>query len=760
MTSFRFEPVFQSLGLTILLGIALLLTITLVGPPTADPRQRRWLILLRWTAAMLLLLVIARPSLVRTDTQPAESALLIAVDTSQSMTLSDGEARTRWQRQKQVWETLFAGLQPLSDRLNLKLVAYDGDAETVESPSGSTLAALNPDGNATNLSAPVDAAIDAASGQPVEGLILIGDGTGTIATTENADALPGASVDQAVAVLGSIGVPLWTIPIGPPKQSTVSRDAAVEGLAESYRLFTGTEFDLNVELALQGLAGTDLPIRVRWISDQGATIDAATRRIAADRAIQRTPIRFSIQTPPPGNYRLEVSAEVQSGEILTSNNSQVAFVDVLAGGGRVFYLEGQPRSEQFFLRLALQRFKDLNLRYQWIPADTRGSWPIDLGDDLSSSEHDVFILGDLDSAALSQQQWQTLADSVADGAALVTLGGLNAYAAGGYAATPLADVLPVRLPSAAPSADGRKQIQGPIRVRVSRPHPITDITTADADSVASWQSLPELAGASVLGTPKPIPGVQVLLENQNGDPLLVVGEYGRGRVASLAIDETFRWFRSGRQEFHARFWRQLILWSLSRDETEGNRIQIEMESRRFTAARPPRFEASLSLAGSVPTESPDWKAVITDGSGNTTNVVIDRQSGGEALRSTVGGVLPPDLSPGFYKLSLQTTLADVPPATIEFQVTSDNAEMSDPTADPVFLRQLADITADQGGRSFQPDRVEELIEMIRRSRQKNVTTVVSKARLGDGPLSGWIVFVLFAAALTLEWLLRRRWGLV
>ena len=96
---------------------------------------------------------------------------------------------------------------------------------------------------------------------------------------------------------------------------------------------------------------------------------------------------------------------------------------------------------------------------------------------------------------------------------------------------------------------------------------------------------------------------------------------------------------------------------------------------------------------------------------------------------------------------------------LAFQVVDKSREMARVMADPVYLRQLADLTAAHGGRAFTSDEIGELISMIKQRRQKAETPVVEKHRLGDGPVTGWLVFLIFTAALGVEWFLRRTWGM-
>ncbi len=63
------------------------------------------------------------------------------------------------------------------------------------------------------------------------------------------------------------------------------------------------------------------------------------------------------------------------------------------------------------------------------------------------NKFDVFILGDLDSTYLKPQQQQLIVQRVRNGGGLVMLGGYHALGPGGYAGTPIGEVLPVLLGS-------------------------------------------------------------------------------------------------------------------------------------------------------------------------------------------------------------------------------------------------------------------------------------------------------------------------
>ncbi len=128
---------------------------------------------------------------------------------------------------------------------------------------------------------------------------------------------------------------------------------------------------------------------------------------------------------------------------------------------------------------------------------------------------------------------------------------------------------------------------GPLDIRLAKVHPITELGGNDPAEI--WRELPPLLGANRWIGPKVAPGVSILLETPDQSPLMVIGEYGGGRVASLAFDSTWRWWRAGKSDAHRRFWRQLILWLLSREESSDDKILIEIDSRRFATDQPPSF---------------------------------------------------------------------------------------------------------------------------------------------------------------------------
>ena len=518
------------------------------------------------------------------------------------MTLPDGDGGVRWTTQQEAWQELADGIQGLDEALDVRLMVYDQVVNVIPSAKPDSLDGLTPDGKLTDLAEATRQAIQLAAGKPIAGVVFMGDGTQTAsAGVSETNGPSGGTVgaQKSVETLNALGVPFWPVPIGPAAGAGALRDVSIDTLPESFGLFAGNEFDVKFEMQTQGLAGIEIPITVSWIDTQGKETEAAERTFVSQKSRDETRFIIPLTAPPPGSYRLQVAAGKQSGETVTTNNSQTAFVHVREGGGRILYLEGDHRQEQTFLSRSLRWFPDLDLTFKSLRSDR--DWPVDLGNWFSPGKFDIFILGDVDSSALGDKQLEQLADRVSDGAGLVMLGGLNTFDSGGYANSPLDKAIPVKMKAVAVARPGQPrpdQLDGPIAIQIARLHPINELGD---DSATIWKELPPLKGANRFSGIKVAPGVQVLLQSDKKEPLMAVGEFGKGRSAAIAFDSTWQWWRAKKSETHRRFWRQVMLWLLAREESSGDRITIEMDTGDSRSTVLPR----------LPPESNHWARSTT-----------------------------------------------------------------------------------------------------------------------------------------------------
>ena len=168
---------------------------------------------------------------------------------------------------------------------------------------------------------------------------------------------------------------------------------------------------------------------------------------------------------------------------------------------------------------------------------------------------------------------------------------------------------------------------------------------------------------------------------------------------------------------------------------------------------------------------PNLTAEIIDENGVATPIALvttppaaGDQDGGDSqfsdTKPLVSGLIP-DLPGGLYRLRCQAAgdEGQLKPAEMLFQVVEMDAELSSPLAEVARLQQLAALTEAAGGRAFRPDEVDQLLVVIQQLRKQASLPIIEKHRLGEGPISGWLLMLGFTTLLCAEWYLRKIWGL-
>ncbi len=203
---------------------------------------------------------------------------------------------------------------------------------------------------------------------------------------------------------------------------------------------------------------------------------------------------------------------------------------------------------------------------------------------LFDSPRSLLVLSDYPAACLSPPLQQRLVQAVEAGTGLLMLGGWESYhgCGGDWDQTAVAAALPVEIGS----VDDRVNCDQPALVRCVLDHPVV--------RGLPWDTRPPCIGG--FNRIRPKAQAQVILETQRFravrdgedvrfelagcDPLLVVGGFGRGRVAALATDVAPHWvgglidWGAGRVtsqapgaetievgDLYARFFCQLMAWT-------------------------------------------------------------------------------------------------------------------------------------------------------------------------------------------------------
>jgi uncharacterized membrane protein len=757
MSQWHLEPIFGSPLLVALAALALVgLLLVRPGFVRLAPWQKTVLVLLRVAVVLLAVVAMLRPTWSSTVTRRQSATLIVLVDLSRSMTVPDMPgSRTRWEALRETLASARSQLAALAEDLEIKVYGFHGEARPIPFESGRIPLPEKPDGGQTDHGTALDDVFRGELGKRLAGVILLGDGS------QRAYA-PRVEAQQAARELARLGYPLYTVPFGLPRDETQARDVAVENLPDQYTVFVKNELVVRALVRISGYARQDVPVELAIRHPDGREEIVGPRLLRAVDDGQRVDFETTYVPPLPGQYRLTVRAHEQPGELVARNNQLSAFLTVLEGGLKVLYLEGNVAwQEQKFLRQSLDSSPDIQLDFRWIDPRLRkqmGRWPVNLDAELSDPKYDVFMLREVDSAALGERNLAALAAAVDKGKGLLMMGGYHSFGPGGYldAANPLADVLPVTT-----RGRERQDYDAPVRHDRHHPGPLAMMPAGDhfithlgSDNRAAWQKLPPLEGANRFDGLKP--RAQVLAKTSDGIPLLVASEYGGGRVLALAGDSTFRWWRYGHQAEHKRFWRQAILWLAQKDQSARHDVWIELAQRRFHPGAAVPFAAGARAAGGDVIDDAVLSAEVTLPDGRKLPLPL------AASADQFAGEVADTAAAGDYLIVVTAARGGQPLGTAraEFTVFDQDLEMSDPSANPGLLAMLADLTKESGGRSLPPEQLASLLEEIRRSPPELQIEVATRWQLADTATDAWLFLMALVGFLSAEWVLRKRWGMV
>jgi uncharacterized membrane protein len=732
----------------LLLGLAALVALTLLllalGRLRTPTPLRDRLILGGLRAAVLLLLLgcLLRPVLLLSSAVPQRNVLGILLDDSRSMQLADLPSGTRLDAVRRAFGDSAGSLTgPLKDRFVLRYFRFAADAGPLASAER-----LRGGGSRTDLAGALDAAREELAGVPLAGLILVTDG---------ADNAAGDLAAQLLALRGR-RVPVYTVGVG---QERFARDLAIE----------------RVALPSNTLAGAgvlaELAIRVRGLEGQSIQVSAeADGRVVSERTVSAPDrgdlARVRLRLPPliEGSHPLTFKVKPVQGEIVTENNEYRAVLRVRPGPEKILYVEGEPRPELAFMRRAVAA--DTAIQLVTMLRSAKGKFlrlgvddSLELAEGFPTKREDLFryralVLGSIEASFFTGDQLRMLSDFVSRrGGGLIVLGGRNALAEGGYAATPLAEVLPVALSGGATTEGIAPATELSVRITPpGRAHPVLQLGPTEA-AAEHWDSLPPLTAVNRLGALKP--GATMLLSGtplSGGgapQPVLAIQRYGRGSAALVGVQDTWLWQMHAsvplEDQTHETLWRQLLRWAL---DGVPERVEIAANPSRAGPGEPVTLQARVTDETFLDANDAAVTARVITPSGRTIEQPLSwtmRGDGGYEGRLVAE-------ERGVYRLEAEArrgrdTVRAVPAALLvdDYGADVEQAELRAP-----LLRRIATETR---GRYYPLADAGRLAEDV--GYTESGVTVRESRDLWDMP----VIFFLVIGLLAADWGYRRRRGL-
>jgi Mg-chelatase subunit ChlD len=367
------------------------------------PLRRRASLVLRVLVVSLLVAAIAEP---RIQLPANDLAVAFLLDRSDSITPSMqadqerwlGEAIDRKAQQDQAAVITFAG-EPVVDRA----LSPEADPPRL-SPSSN----VNP--SSTDIAAAIRAGLAVLPPTAARRLVLLSDGQ------ENQE-----KADTAAALAAAAGVQLMAVPL----EGVRGPEVLVRALDAPSQLREGERFSLSAQIEANLATSGTLYLLVdgRMVGSQDVTIQPGTSRFV-----------LPVEPLSNGHHVLRVQLQADA-DTLVQNNSAGAYV-IVQGPPKVLVVEGTPGEGRFLVDA---------LRAMGLTVDVSAPDGAAL-DAAGLLSYASAVLVDVPAESLPAGRMLTLKSYVRDhGGGLLVVGGERAFGPGGYARTPLEDMLPVRM---------------------------------------------------------------------------------------------------------------------------------------------------------------------------------------------------------------------------------------------------------------------------------------------------------------------------
>ena len=703
------------------------------------PRDRVVLLALRLAVLAVVVVALMHPILVVSEAVPQRNVVGVLVDDSRSMRIADLNGTTRADAVRHLLGTRDSSLyRALADKFVVRLFRFSGNGERV-----AQLGDLSYDGVRTQLGPALEAARQELTGVPLSGLVLVSDG---------ADNSTGSLTD-AVMSLGARHVPVFTVGVG---RERFTKDIEVSRVEAPRSVLKGASLVVDVMVSQRGYTGE----KVQLIVEDGGQI-VSTQSVTLSGDGEAIPIRVRVPTTEAGARVLTFRIAPQPGEMVAQNNTQQAIVNVSDRREKILYIEGEPRFEMRFLRDAVRDDKNLQVvTLQRLAKDQFRRFSVDDSLDLVAgfpkTRDELFaykgvILGSMEASYFTGDQLRMLADFVSErGGGLLALGGRRSLGEGGFAGTPVAEVLPVDLGG---GPNDKAGYLSELKVDVTIPgsmHAATQIAEAESTSAKRWKTMPPVTSVNRIGRARP--GATVLLTGEptkGGDRQIVLAyqRYGRGKAIVFPVQDSWQWQMLndvGDVTFES-YWRQLLRWLVS---DVPSRVMVAAASDQAAPGDPVGLNAEISDKTFLKVNNAEAVARVTSPSGNVSEMPLE-------WSVTRDGEYKASFTPsekGLYRVDVRARMGTDSIVSDPSYVASGDlsteyfgAEMRAP-----LLKRIADET---GGRFYTGDNVAQLAKDIVFTDAGN--TVVDRKDLWDMP----IVFLLILVLVTSEWGYRKLRGL-
>ena len=732
-------------------------------------KRGRWLVALRISQLALLCWILLEPVWSRYVDREIRREIVLLIDDSASMHLTDeGATQSRIELAEEILAQ--SGLvDDLDGKVGVRTIraarrALMNDDEAVEGWD-----------QATDIAGALESVLEQVPPDQLAGVIMLSDGRHN---------RPG-SVDDAARRFGILDAPIAVIPTGsevPPK------DAAIISVKSPDTVYLGDRIRVAALLKFDGYRGKKATVDL-FAGDQ--KIDSQEIDIPQDNHREEVKFRHLPEEGGVGEYRMVLGG--LDNETF-DNNNEWGFQTVISDARtNVLLIDQTPRWEFRYLRnLFYGRDQSIHLQSVLMEPDrisgqeaervvASASRPFGEANATALPEteeewrkFDVIILGDVNHDAITNEQWEIISSCVRDRAALLIMIAGPQSMPHAYQSAVAQELVPVNYEVSKRTYYGGNESFNFALTNSGRTHPVTAQVEGQLKNEQLWERFPAIrwrhpvkglkGGAEVLLHAENVDKVErsvnsaeslnaaltevaMRREREAQNALLVTRQTGKGKVAMLLTDRTWRLREGVGDVYHHRFWGQLVRWGAGPNLRSGSStVRLGTDQLTYTGDDEVRIMARLRDEELNPIIDKTLTAEVRHESGESTTVDLAYREDSNGLHTALAG---PFRKPGNYEVVLNgATVSDELLTNFRVVGSLSAVELSETTLNLPLLESVAQLS---GGRVFDGEgKLADLFVAEEETRQE-----LRETSLWDL----WLIFGLLALFLTMEWVIRRRGGL-
>jgi uncharacterized membrane protein len=686
--------------------------------------------------ALLVAAAILRPTRVTSRGTDLFPKVVVLLDRSWRLDLKAGD-----QTREQVAIDALHAVQKQLKQARVDVLGF-GEGPPVPFVEGQAGAAVRP--TDSDLTATLRA-LAAAPGERPKALVVVSDGRLSSPSE--------AATPETLKELGTrLGVPIHTVSVA----SNAPPDASIRKVGTTGAAVAHQKLALELSVGCSGgLSCDELPITVEELlhGEPPAPLAQGVAKVRDGVATLELP--FTLDRA--GRRLVRVRLDAPEGDKVPENNQRLLTFDVTRERVRLLHVAGRPTYDVRALRMWLKADESIDLIAFFILRTNSDATQVSDDSELALipfpvdelfTEHlpsfDAVILQDIDAVEYKlERHLPALARYVRAGGGLIMVGGPSAFMGGGYAGSPLGEVLPVTLPDrdSAPPLD-----MASFEPRVTPAGRAAPALRGVRELLG--ERLPQMLGSNTLGPLRP--GAIALWEHPDRRagrepmPMLALGDSGDGRAIALGVDGThlLQWSELGERSAgraYGALWEGLVGWLMRDPRYESARLELTHECR---AGAPAALDITRLPGGAV-----DVKVTLErlgEPASATPSKPLQLRMEGDVETAT----LPLGaLSEGGYTATVH--IGSSPPARFDFACESGGPAFADSRPDPGLLERISQQT---GGVSLKAADAGSL--------KAPPPTHVESQRVVAPLVPAWIWALLAASGIGAHWYVRRRAGLL